>query len=188
MRIVGFSKTSLLDWDGCVASTVYLPGCNFRCPACHNRDLVLEPERLDDIPLSDMEDFIRSNREFLDGVVVTGGEPTIHDDLPELVRLLRGMGMRVKLDTNGCRPEMLEALLDEGLLDFVAMDIKAPLNEKYTEVTGTEVKLERIKRSISIITNSGVDYEFRTTVVPIFLDKKDIESIAAYIGGARKYA
>ncbi len=188
MRIVGFSKTSLLDWDGCVAATVYLPGCNFRCPACHNRDLVLEPDSFAEIPLSTITEFIESNSEFLDGVVITGGEPTIHHDLPDLVRTLRKKGMRVKLDTNGSNPGMLEALIDEGLLDYVAMDLKGPLNEKYADVAGADGHLENVKRSIALLMSSGVDYEFRTTVVPIFLDKKDIESIAAYIGGAKKYA
>ncbi|MDH7508982.1 MAG: anaerobic ribonucleoside-triphosphate reductase activating protein [Methanomassiliicoccales archaeon] len=188
MKIVGFSKTSLIDWDGCVASTVYLPGCNFRCPACHNRDLVIDPDSLEEIPTQEIESYLRANGDFIDGVVITGGEPTIHRDLREVITWLRSLGMRIKLDTNGSRPEVIEELLEDELLDFIAMDIKAPLNDKYEDVCGTTVPLEKIKRSISLIMESGIDYEFRTTVVPIFLNENDIESIAAFIGGAKKYA
>ncbi|MCQ5376229.1 MAG: anaerobic ribonucleoside-triphosphate reductase activating protein [Methanomassiliicoccales archaeon] len=188
MRIVGFSKTSLVDWDGCVASTIYLPGCNFRCPACHNRDLVINPDSLEEISLGEIESYIRANKDFLDGVVITGGEPTIHKDLRDLITWLRHLGMKIKLDTNGSRPEVIKDLMEDELLDFIAMDIKAPLNEKYNDVSGIEAPLEEIKRSISLIMESGIDYEFRTTVVPIFLNEDDIESIAAFIGGARKYA
>ncbi|MBC7108682.1 MAG: anaerobic ribonucleoside-triphosphate reductase activating protein [Methanomassiliicoccales archaeon] len=188
MKIVGFSKTSLIDWDGCVASTIYLPGCNFRCPACHNRDLVINPDSLEEISRGEIESYIRANEDFIDGVVITGGEPTIHKDLRELITWLRRLGMKIKLDTNGSRPEVIKELIEDELLDFIAMDIKAPLNDKYNDVSGVEAPLEEIKRSISLIMESGIDYEFRTTVVPIFLNENDIELIAAFIGGAKKYA
>ncbi len=188
MRIVGLAKTSLLDWDGNVTAVIYLPGCNFRCPVCHNRELVLEPDRVDEVPWKEVEDFINDNREFLDGVVVTGGEPTIHKDLPELLRKLRRLDVKIKLDTNGSRPDVLESLIGEGLVDFIAMDLKAPLDSKYDTVAGVEVDLSAIKRSIEIIMSSGIDYEFRTTVVPVLLKDNDYERIASYVGTAKRYA
>ncbi|MCX6652532.1 MAG: anaerobic ribonucleoside-triphosphate reductase activating protein [Methanomassiliicoccales archaeon] len=188
MRIVGFSKTSLLDWDGMVSAVIYLPGCNFRCPICHNRDLVLEAEKLEEVPWQQVEEFILEHREFLDGVVVTGGEPTIHKDLPDLLRRLKRLGVKVKLDTNGTHPEMLQDLIRSSLVDYVAMDLKAPLDDLYEDVAGTKVDLAKIKRSIETIMSSGLDYEFRTTIVPVLLKDQDYERIAAYIGTARKYA
>ncbi len=188
MKIIGFIKTSLLDWDGHVVVSIYLPGCNFRCPFCHNRDVVLSPDAFDEIPFPEIEEYIRSNSEFLDGIVVTGGEPTIHKDLPELLRKIKDLGMKVKLDTNGTNPEMLRDVIEAGLVDYVAMDLKAPLNEKYDDLAGVSVDLGRIKSSIEILETSGVEHEFRTTVVPILLTAQDIEAMAAYIGGTRKFA
>jgi len=188
MRVVGFRKTSLLDWDGRVVSVIYLPGCNFRCPFCHNTDLVMRPGELPEVDMVAVGKYIEENTDFLDGVVITGGEPTIHSDLPDLIKWLRTKGMKVKLDTNGSNPEMLEDLINAGLLDYVAMDIKAPLAGVYDELSGVDTPLKELKRSISLIMDSGIDYEFRTTVVPVLLKENDIERIAAYIGGARKYA
>ena len=188
MKIIGFIKTSLLDWDGHVVASIYLPGCNFRCPYCHNRDVVLDPDSYDEVPWEEVESFVRENNDFLDGVVVTGGEPTIHDDLPDLIRRIKALGVKVKLDTNGSNPRMLKDLIDAGLIDYVAMDIKAPLNEKYDDLTGISAPLDDIKRSIEILETSGVDHEYRTTLAPILLKASDIEAIAAYIGGAKKYA
>jgi len=186
-RIAGFNRTSLLDWDGCVAAVIFLPGCNFRCPFCHNRQLVLTPEEYEEIPIEFVEEYIRENSEFLDGIVITGGEPTIHGDLPELIKRIKGLGIRVKLDTNGTNPEMLKDLIDAGLIDFVAMDLKAPLDEGYDDLAGTKVEVEKIKRSIQIIMSSGIDYEFRTTMVPILITPEDYERMAAYIGTAKKF-
>ncbi len=188
MKIIGFIRTSLLDWDGHVVAVIYLPGCNFRCPFCHNHEVVLSPGSFEEVPLGEIEAYVRENAEFLDGVVVTGGEPTIHPDLPKLLSRLKALGTKVKLDTNGTNPEMLEDVLEAGLVDYVAMDIKAPLDEKYDDLAGVPVPLDKVKRSIEIIRSSGVDHEFRTTVVPILLASGDVERIAAYIGGAKKYA
>lgn len=188
MRIIGFIKTSLLDWDGHVVAVLYLPGCNFRCPFCHNKDLVLSPDSMEEVPLEEIEEYVRDNAEFLDGVVVTGGEPTIHSDLPGLLSRLKALGVKVKLDTNGTNPDMLGDVLEAGLVDYVAMDLKAPLDEKYDELAGVDVPIDRVKRSIEVLRNSGVEHEFRTTVVPILLTQKDVERIAAYIGGASKFA
>ena len=188
MKIIGFIRTSLLDWDGRVAAVLYLPGCNLRCPFCHNREIVESPGSMEEVPLEEVEEYVRDNAEFLDGVVVTGGEPTIHPDLPGLLSRLKALGTKVKLDTNGTNPDMLQDVLEAGLVDYVAMDIKAPLDEKYDDLAGVPVPLEKVKRSIEIIRASGVDHEFRTTVVPVLLAPGDVERIAAYIGGAKKYA
>lgn len=188
VKICGFAKTSLLDWDGYVTAVIYLPSCNFRCPFCHNKALVLTPEVYDEVPFDFIEEYVRDNLEFLDAIVITGGEPTIHKDLPQLIRKVRALGVKVKLDTNGTNPDMLQDLIKAGLIDYVAMDIKAPLNQEYDELAGTKVQLDQIKRSIEIIMSSGLDYEFRTTMVPILLKDADYERIAAYIGTAKKYA
>ncbi len=188
LKIVGFSKTSLLDWDGHVVATIYLQGCNWRCLYCHNPDLIPMEPVFDELEFEDIADYIRDNADFLDGIAISGGEPTIHPDLPILIAKIRDLGMKVKLDTNGSNPVMLEDLLGSGMLDYVAMDIKAPLNEKYHEIVRVNPDIEAVKRSILILMNSGVDHEFRTTVVPFLLEEKDIESIAAYIGGSKKYA
>jgi len=188
MKIVGFIKTSLLDWDGRVVASIYLPGCNFRCPFCHNRDVVLDPGSFDEIPFEEVEEYVRANSEFLDGVVVTGGEPTIHKDLPVLLRRLKALGTKVKLDTNGTDPDMLRDVIGSGLVDYVAMDLKAPLNDKYEDLAGVTVDLDRIKRSIEVLETSGIDHEYRTTVVPILLTAPDIEAMAAYVGGTKKLA
>lgn len=188
VKICGFAKTSLLDWDGYVTAVIYLPSCNFRCPFCHNKELVLTPEVYDEVPFDFIEEYVRDNLEFLDAIVITGGEPTIHKDLPQLIRKVRALGVKVKLDTNGTNPDMLQDLIKAGLIDYVAMDIKAPLNQEYDELAGTKVQLDQIKRSIEIIMSSGIDYEFRTTMVPILLKEADYEKIAAYIGTAKKYA
>ncbi len=188
VKIIGFIKTSLLDWDGHVVAVLYLPGCNLRCPFCHNREIVQSPGSMEEVPFEEVENYVRDNVEFLDGIVVTGGEPTIHPDLPKLLSRLKALGTKVKLDTNGTNPDMLEDVLEAGLVDYVAMDIKAPLDEKYDDLAGVPVPLDKIKRSIEVIRASGVDHEFRTTVVPILLAPSDVERIAAYIGGARKFA
>jgi pyruvate formate lyase activating enzyme len=188
LKIVGFSKTSLLDWDGHVVATIYLQGCNWRCLYCHNPDLVPFEPAYDQLDFEDVAEYVRENSDFLDGVAISGGEPTVHPDLPILIAKIRDLGMKVKLDTNGSNPEMLEDLLGSGMLDYVAMDIKAPLNEKYGEIVKVNADLDAVKRSILLLMSSDIDYEFRTTVVPFLLEEKDIESISAYIGGAKKYA
>jgi pyruvate formate lyase activating enzyme len=188
LRIVGFSKTSLLDWDGHVVATIYLQGCNWRCLYCHNPDLVPMEPTYAELDFEEIAAYVRDNSDFLDGVSISGGEPTIHPDLPILIAKIRDLGMKVKLDTNGSNPDMLEDLLGSGMLDYVAMDIKAPLNEKYKDIARVSVDLEKVKRSIRLLMTSDIDHEFRTTVVPFLIDEKDIESIAAFIGGAKKYA
>jgi pyruvate formate lyase activating enzyme len=187
VKICGFARTSLLDWDGLVSAVIYLPSCNFRCPFCHNRELVLTPEVYQEIPFDLIQEFVLENLEFLDGIVITGGEPTLHPDLPQLIMKVRQLGVKVKLDTNGSHPDMLQDLIKANLIDYMAMDIKAPLDERYEDLAGVKVELSKLKRSIETIMSSGIDYEFRTTMVPILLKEDDYERIAAYIGTARKF-
>ncbi|MFH1387360.1 MAG: anaerobic ribonucleoside-triphosphate reductase activating protein [bacterium] len=182
----GFIETSFLDWDGKVCSVVFLPYCNFRCPFCNNSLLVETPEILPEVKMEKIEGFLERGKDFIDGIVITGGEPTMHPWLPELIKRFRTLGFLIKLDTNGTNPSLLTNLLTNRLTDFVAMDLKAPLNDKYNQLTNTKVDLEKIKESIKIIMNSGLDYEFRTTVVPTLLGKAEIEEMAKSISNAKK--
>jgi len=191
LQIKGFIQNSLLDWDGKIVSTLYTPYCNFRCPYCHNGGLVLEPEKLETIPFEVIKDYLEKNKKWVDGICLTGGEPCIFKDLPEFIKSIREIGVMVKFDTNGTFPEMLQSIIKQKLVEYIAMDIKGPLNFKaYAHSIGVKNKyvLERVKKSIDIIKNSGIDYEFRTTVVPTLHKDKDIEEIAKFIKGAKKYA
>ena len=190
LKIKGFLDLSLTDWDGKTTCVVFTPGCPFRCPYCYNRDLVLEPWKLEDIPLERILAFLRENGWGLDGVVITGGEPTIWSGLPELCSALREEGLLVKLDTNGTNPDMLEGLLSSGLVDYVAMDIKAPLvPEKYSLACGVDAGpfLAEVERSIDILLGGPVDYEFRTTVVPTIHGPGDVRAICTRIRGCERY-
>jgi pyruvate formate lyase activating enzyme len=187
MDIRGFIETSLLDWDGKITSVVFLPGCNFNCPYCSNWILVHEPETLPVINLNTIDNFLSGRKDFIDGVVITGGEPTLHPWLPELAKHFKSLGLLVKLDTNGSNPEVLSALLAQNLLDYIAMDIKAPFNEKYQEAVGANVDIQKIRESICLIIASGIDHEFRTTVIPGLIGEKEIESMAKELSGAKKY-
>src|SRR3989338_3644298 len=185
MNIRGFIPTSLLDWDGKITSVIFLPYCNFKCPFCDNGLLIENPETLPEIKIEEIEKFIQARKKLIDGVVITCGEPTIHPWLPDLIKRLN---CAIKLDTNGTNPEALTGLLADKLLGYVAMDLKAPLNSKYHEAAAIKVDLNKIRESIKIIMAAGVDYEFRTTVVPTILDEPDIEEMSKSIAGAKKYA
>ena len=176
MKIGGFQKVSLIDYPGRISAVVFTRGCNFRCPFCHNPELV-DPERFTDlIPEPEILSFLEKRRGRLDAVVITGGEPTLQPELLPFVIHLRAMGYRIKLDTNGALPEVIEEMLGRRLLDYIAMDIKAPLG-KYGEATGVKADGRRITRSISLIMGSGIEYEFRTTAVRSFLAPPDFEEI-----------
>ncbi|MDO8424334.1 MAG: anaerobic ribonucleoside-triphosphate reductase activating protein [bacterium] len=183
-------KTTLIDYPGHVACTVFLSGCNFRCPFCYSPELVL-PEKIKNHPrISEKEffDFLGQRRGLLQGVVVCGGEPTLNKELPDFIKKIKKMGFLVKLDTNGTNPGMLENLIAEKSIDYIAMDIKAPFkSRKYDETTGGKADLGRIADSVVMIKNSGVDYEFRTTVVPGLHTKEDIVQIAKDISPAKRY-
>ncbi|NUO09640.1 MAG: anaerobic ribonucleoside-triphosphate reductase activating protein [Candidatus Brocadia sp.] len=186
--IKGFIENSLIEWEGKIVSIIFLPTCNLRCPYCHAPHLVQTPNELESIPSDAVIDKIRQNLGWVDGVVVTGGEPTSHKRLDVFLELLKDTGIMVRLDTNGTNPQVLKNLIEGGLLDCVAMDIKAPLRkEKYDVVAGVPCDIEDIKESVRIIIESGIEYEFRTTVCPTQLDGDDIEEIARAIQGARRY-
>lgn len=162
MQIAGFLKNSLVDFPGQIASVVFTPFCNYDCFYCHNRHL-LAPNQPELLPEQQVLDFLSARRGLIDGVVITGGEPTLQKDLPEFIKKIRTAGMLAKLDTNGSNPEMLKKLLDEGLLDYVAMDYKAPA-ERYAEICGFPA--DAFFQSLDVLKASGVPYELRTTMIP----------------------
>ena len=180
-------KTSLLDFPGEVASTLFTVGCNFRCPFCYNRSLVI-PEEFPTLRISPEQAIseLAKRKKLVSAVCITGGEPTIHGELPWFISTLRKEGIKVKLDTNGTNPEMLRELYSKELLDYVAMDIKSSLGE-YDSASGVETDISKIKDSTSIIRASGIPYEFRTTVVPGLHDLEKIEGIGKWLEGAELY-
>ncbi len=189
--IKGFIKSSLLDWDGKIVSTLYVPHCNMRCPFCHNRDLILTPDEYPTIDINEIVDFYKERKDFLDGICLTGGEPTLYDNLVEVLKLFKEAGALVKLDTNGTSPEKVRELVDAELIDYIAMDIKNALEfEKYKKASSlkSEALFDNVKKSIDYIRSCKVPYEFRTTVVPTIHEKQDIIDIAKFIKGAEKYA
>jgi len=190
MEIKGVIDLSFVDWDGKLSSVFFLPSCNFRCPFCHNVALVLHPETEETTPFERVEDYLKKQKTWIDGVCITGGEPTLHSDLPDLCLKLKGMGFLVKLDTNGSNPMMVKALIEKGIVDYVAMDIKAPLIvEKYSKAIGVNAEklLKKVKETVKLLLGSKIDYEFRTTVVPTLHEEKDIEEICCSIKGCKKY-
>lgn len=185
--IKGFVETSFCDWDGKLSSVMFLPGCNFRCPFCQNGALVTAPSELPDVDFGLIEAYLLSKRDWIDGVVITGGEPTIWDGLPELAREVQRRGFLVKLDTNGTNPDMLEALVYDGLIDYVAMDLKTALDGRYDAAAGVHADVEAVRRSVAIVKALEDRGEFRTTLVPGVVGEDEIGSIARAIEGARKY-
>jgi pyruvate formate lyase activating enzyme len=165
---------------------MFCGGCNFRCPNCHNRDLVLHPDELPDVPEAEIWSFLAKRHGLLDGVVISGGEPTLQADLGSFAERLHQSGFLVKLDTNGYRPDVLRAMIDAGFVDYVAMDVKAPPSA-YALAAGVEVDVERIQRSIDLLLDGRVTCEFRTTIVPGLLEAEDVIAIARWVGGARRY-
>ena len=186
MKIYGLQKMTLLDFPGRVACTVFLGGCDFRCPFCHNFELVdgTAPAVMGE---EELLAFLQRRRGLLDGVAITGGEPCLHPGLPQLMRDIRALGFAVKLDTNGYHPALLGEILGEGLADYVAMDIKnSP--DKYAQTAGLDsLDLAPIRESVSLLMASGVDYEFRTTVVREFHEAENFRAIGKWIQGAPKY-
>lgn len=186
-EIKGFLETSFLDWPGNVCSVLFLPYCNFRCPYCHNHSLVFHPDQYRSIPLREILDRLDSFKDWIDGVCLTGGEPTLHTDLPLLAREFKGRGFRVKLDTNGSNPDLLAKLIKTREIDFVAMDVKAPLDPySYGRSTGHPVDLSLILRSIDILKRGDVDYQFRMTVVPGLHREEDVRTVSLQLGAGRR--
>lgn len=187
MLIGGLQKTTLIDYPGKLAATVFLAGCNFRCPFCHNPELVF-PDRLGGGVMAEKDFFawLKSRRGKLEGICITGGEPTLQKDLLIFLRRIKKMGFLIKLDTNGSRPDVLRRALKENLLDFIAMDIKnSP--EKYALTTGVKLDVERIRLSVDLIRHSKADYEFRTTVAPGLHHSRDLLAIGRWLEGSKKY-
>ena len=179
MIIGGLQKTSLPDFPEKIAAIVFTMGCNFRCGYCHNPELINGEAKIEEV-----FEFLKTRQGKLDGIVITGGEPCLQKDLPEFIKQVKELGFAVKLDTNGSFPEMLEKVLPD--LDYVAMDIKAPL-EKYSQIVNVDVDTSKILKSIEVLKNGGVDYEFRTTVVKSQLSFEDFEKIGQLIQGAPRY-
>lgn len=186
MKLYGMEKYSLVDYDGYVACTVFTGGCNFRCPFCHNAALVTGVAGLDALNEADLYTYLEERRGLVDAVCVTGGEPTLHRDLPLFIHKIRALGYRVKLDTNGTNPEMVQALLEANMLDYVAMDVKNTV-QLYPLTAGVEVDQSKIDRSIALLKGSGIGYEFRTTVVDGHHTVEGIRDIAKRIEGADQY-
>ena len=186
MIVGGFQKFSLIDYPGKISAVIFTRGCGFRCKYCHNPELIIPDRFGEKIPLSFVFDFLESRRGKLDAVTVSGGEPTEHKDLHSTIKEIKDMGFLVKLDTNGSNPDVLEELIKKRLIDYIAMDIKAPY-KKYKEITGVAVDYDKIKKSIKIIMDSNVDYQFRTTVVKELISGKDLQDMAKDIAGANVY-
>jgi pyruvate formate lyase activating enzyme len=186
VAIKGLEKFAPKDFPGFISATVFLAGCDFRCPYCHNSDLVLRPETLADVPLDLFLAFLDVRRGWLEGICVTGGEPLLEPDLEGLLAVLKERGLLVKLDTNGSRPDRLDELFRAGLVDRVAMDVKAPL-ERYSEVVRARVDVEAIARSAALVRASGRPYMFRTTVVPGLVGEEDVKRISEWLHGAAAY-
>ena len=186
MKIKGFQKTTLLDFPGKVAATVFTGGCNFRCPFCHNASLVLNPNEVDDIDEEYVLSYLKKRKGILDGVCITGGEPLLQKDILSFVEKIKEIGLLIKIDTNGSYFNALKDIINSGCVDYIAMDIKNSF-ERYAETIGLPEIPDNVKKSIEYIMSSGVDYEFRTTVVKEFHSFEDIENISREIKGAKRY-
>lgn len=196
MIIGGLEKFTLLDYPGNLAAIVFTQGCNFRCHFCYNPMLVLpransaadgsNKDQGFSLTEEDLFLFLDSRKGKLDGVVITGGEPTLHADLPDFIKKIKERGLLVKLDSNGTNPDMLKRLIDDKLIDYIAMDIKAPW-DKYEAVVGVPVNLEKLQKSVKMIMMSGLPYEFRSTLLPEFHDKDDVRKMGESISGANRW-
>lgn len=187
MQIKGLQKLTLLDYKGYLAATIFTGGCNFTCPFCHNKDLVLFPNTVPDINEDSILHFLDERKNRLEAVCITGGEPTLQKDLAVFLMKIKNLGYKIKLDTNGTSPDILIELMKQNLIDYIAMDIKNS-QSKYAFTAGvSHIDIEKINQSIKYITNSTCDYEFRTTVTKELHSESDILSIANWIHGAKAY-
>ncbi|MDD4351467.1 MAG: anaerobic ribonucleoside-triphosphate reductase activating protein [Candidatus Gracilibacteria bacterium] len=187
MILKGLQKTTLIDFPGHVACTVFTQNCNFRCHFCHNPELAFPNNPAPDYAVEDFFEFLQSRKGLLEGVCITGGEPTLYADLPEFIERIKKLGFKVKLDSNGTNPEMLKSLLESKLVDYVAMDIKNSA-EKYAETVGlTKLDLDKIKESIALLKESNIPYEFRTTIVPGLHTVESLRGVGELIKGAPSF-
>ena len=184
MKIGGLQKTSLLDYPDAISAIIWTVGCNFRCPFCYNRDLVLG--KVQTIPAEEIFSFLEKRKGLLEGLVISGGEPLMQEDIAQFAEKVKKLGYLIKIDTNGIYPDKLKELIDKKLVDYVAMDVKAPQN-KYDKLTDVKTDIKKIEKSIEIIRNSAPDYEFKTTFAPGLLKKEDILSIAKWLEGSKRF-
>ena len=186
-NIHGFQKMTMLDFPGKVACTAFTAGCNFRCPFCHNASLVTKINNEEIYSQEEIFDYLNKRKGVLDGICITGGEPLLYDGIVEFIKKARELGLLVKLDTNGSFPEKLKHLIDNGLVDYVAMDIKNS-KEKYAETIGLkEYDLSNVEKSVALLLEGKVEYEFRTTIVAEYHTTQDIVAIGNWIKGAKRY-
>lgn len=186
MAIKGYQGTSLLDYPGRIASLVFFSGCNLTCPFCHNPALITSPDSLPDLPPDEILDDLKARRRFIDGVVVTGGEPTFDAGLLDFMRELKNLGLLVKLDTNGLAPKVVARALREGLIDYLALDLKTS-PERYGELHTRPVPLGSLERTIGLMLESGVEHEVRTTCVPGFVGEREIHMMGRLLAGVRRW-
>lgn len=184
MKISGFQKTTLLDYPNLVACIIFTQGCNFKCGFCHNSDLL--PNSTGVIEETEIFEYLNMRKKILDGVVISGGEPTIQKDLKEFIKKIKTFNLKVKLDTNGTNPKLIKELIEEKLVDYIAMDIKNNF-DNYDKVIGTKTNIENIKKSIDIIKNSNIDHEFRTTIMKNYHNLENIKNICELIGNSKYY-
>ncbi|MEM0475383.1 MAG: anaerobic ribonucleoside-triphosphate reductase activating protein [Candidatus Norongarragalinales archaeon] len=186
LDIKGLLPTSLIEYPGKVSAVVFLNHCNFRCPYCQNASLALGTETAHSIPREHVLEFLKSRKKWLDGVAITGGEPTLASELPDFIKEIKALGLAVELETNGSNPEMLEELTKNRLVDYYAMDYKAPLDD-YNRVCGIAIDKNKVKESAELIMREALDYEFRCTVVPGLFDERSALRIAQELKGARRF-
>ena len=187
MKILGMEKLSLVDFDNHIAATVFTGGCNFRCPYCHNAPLVLDPAGQGALSEEYIFDYLKKRKGVLQGVAITGGEPTLMPDLKEFILKVRDLGYEVKLDSNGTRPDVLASFIEEKIVDYIAMDIKNS-KERYAETVDVEnFDLSPVEESVKLLKKGNVEYEFRTTLVKEFISADDIRGIADWLAGAKRY-
>lgn len=186
-KIFKHEKLSLVDYPNILSSVVYTGGCNFRCPYCHNKQLVFLNENLNEINNFDILDFIKKRQNLIDGICISGGEPLIHPGLHDFLRIIKDLGFKIKLDTNGSNPSKLKELIDEGLVDYVAMDIKNAKDKYAITIDIENFDITPIEESVKLLKNSDIDYEFRTTYVKEFHTLEDVKNIGIWLSGAKKY-
>lgn len=187
MHILGYTKTTLLDYPGHVAATIFTGGCNFRCPYCHNGEFVVGSNNMEAISAEYVFSHLLKRRNVLNGVCISGGEPTLQPDLYEFILKIKDLGYKVKLDTNGSSPEILRTLIDDNLIDYVAMDIKNSI-DKYTVTAACDERIiPKVTESVKILLENKIDYEFRTTIVKELHVKEDIKKICELIEGSKRY-
>ena len=186
LHIKGIQKMSLVDFEPYAVTTLFFGNCNWRCPYCQNPDLITKFNELPDINPEEVLEFLKSRKKWIDGVCITGGEPTLNKDLPDFIKKIKEIGLLVKFDTNGSNPKMLEHLIKDKIIDYIAMDIKSSL-EGYDNATKVKVNKGDIKKSVELIKKKDIDYEFRITVVPDLFNKEDADKMGKWLKGAKRF-